>query len=105
LLAEQVLPDRKIREWHYALMDYAKVLPKSVHRKYPPKTKQSKFEGSLRQIRGEIIRQLTRSKNITYHSVSQKLNRTVREVKQAADTLKAEKIVTLDKNKIYLNEN
>lgn len=47
------------REWYTALMDYGASLPKIV--KYNPNTqskhytKQSKFEGSDRQIRGQIL--------------------------------------------------
>ncbi len=49
------------REWYYALMDYGvhlKKLYKNPSRKSRHHTVQSKFEGSDRQIRGEIIRLL-----------------------------------------------
>lgn len=39
------------REWYYALMDYGSTLPKTF-----PRSKQSKFEGSNRQLRGELLR-------------------------------------------------
>ena len=49
------------REWHYALMDYGTYLKKigvrNNHRS-AHYTKQSKFEGSLRQVRGAILRAL-----------------------------------------------
>lgn len=50
------------RDWYYALMDYGVMLKKSVvnpSRKSAHHAKQSKFEGSDRQIRGMIIRALT----------------------------------------------
>lgn len=49
------------REWHWALMDYGSHL-KKLHgnpaRKSAHYVKQSKFEGSLRQVRGAILREL-----------------------------------------------
>lgn len=49
------------REWHWALMDYGSYL-KKIHpnpsRKSAHYAKQSKFEGSLRQVRGAILREL-----------------------------------------------
>ncbi len=50
------------REWHWALMDYGSYL-KRVHRNPTRKSAhyvvQTKFEGSLRQVRGAILRILT----------------------------------------------
>ncbi len=50
------------RLWYYALMDYGAELKKKVvnpNRKSRHYTKQSKFEGSIRQVRGALIRSLT----------------------------------------------
>ena len=49
------------RTWHWALMDYGshlKKLHKNPSRASAHYTKQSKFEGSLRQVRGAILREL-----------------------------------------------
>jgi len=49
------------RKWHWALMDYGAHLKRSGVRNNSRSahyTKQSKFEGSLRQIRGAILREL-----------------------------------------------
>lgn len=49
------------RLWYYALMDYGAELKKNVanpNRKSTHYTKQSKFEGSVRQVRGALIRSL-----------------------------------------------
>lgn len=49
------------RLWYYALMDYGAELKKNVanpNRKSKHYTKQSKFEGSVRQVRGALIRNL-----------------------------------------------
>ena len=50
------------REWHWALMDYGAHLKRSgVHNNHRSAhyAKQSKFEGSLRQVRGAILRELS----------------------------------------------
>ncbi len=53
------------REWHWALMDYGSHL-KKLHRNPSRKSKsyvrQSKFEGSVRQVRGAILRALHEGK-------------------------------------------
>ena len=59
-LAEHCLPKGKSREWHNALMDYGSQVLTSQKTKIPPKTKQSAFEGSDRQIRAQILRLLLR---------------------------------------------
>jgi A/G-specific adenine glycosylase len=60
-LVEQTLDHENPRYWYWALMDYGSYLKHDVgnvgriSRVY---TKQSKFEGSRRQVRGQVIRQL-----------------------------------------------
>jgi A/G-specific adenine glycosylase len=49
------------REWYYALMDYGSYLVKQMpnpNRRSKQYTIQSVFEGSLRQLRGEVLRRL-----------------------------------------------
>ena len=60
-LIEQTLDSENPREWYYALMDYGSYLAKQIpnpNRKSAHYSKQSKFEGSDRQIRGEVVRRL-----------------------------------------------
>jgi len=60
-LIEATLDREHPREWYYALMDYGAYLAKHVpnpNRRSKHYNVQSKFEGSLRQIRGEVLRQL-----------------------------------------------
>ena len=59
-------PNENKREWYLALMDYGReVLGKSSHNsntKSKHYSKQSKFEGSRRQVRAAIVRELVMSK-------------------------------------------
>jgi len=61
--ATQAAKGQDPRTWHWALMDYGAYLKKSGVRNNSRSkhyTKQSKFVGSLRQIRGAILRELHR---------------------------------------------
>jgi A/G-specific adenine glycosylase len=69
-LVAATLDTQNSREWYYALMDYGAFLKKELklnNLKSVHYTKQSKFEGSERQIRGQIITLLTQHKSLTEH--------------------------------------
>lgn len=58
-IIEQTLPSNDFRNWYYALMDYGVYLAKSgvnANTRSKHYTKQSKFEGSRRQLRGMILK-------------------------------------------------
>lgn len=58
---EKAAESQDPREWHFALMDYGSHIKKSHNnpaRRSASHVRQSKFEGSLRQIRGAILRAL-----------------------------------------------
>ncbi len=60
-LIEVTLDREQPREWYYALMDYGADLAKRVpnpNRRSKHYSVQSKFEGSTRQLRGEVLRRL-----------------------------------------------
>ena len=60
-LIAQAAEGQDPRTWHWALMDYGsylKKLHKNPSRLSAHYIKQSKFEGSLRQLRGAILREL-----------------------------------------------
>lgn len=59
-LVEKTLDRTNPREWYYALMDYGTMLKKSGNPSRASKhySKQSRFEGSQRQLRGAILRLL-----------------------------------------------
>ena len=61
-LIEETLDHANPRNWYYALMDYGAWLTKSVpnpNRRSKHYSKQSKFEGSNRQLRGRLVKILT----------------------------------------------
>ena len=71
-LIEQTIDRKQAREWYYALMDYGVHLKQNLPRINAASkhyTKQSKFEGSKRQVRGAIIKILTQLKQIDYQTL------------------------------------
>ena len=61
-ILKKVLPHGRAREWYSALMDYGTHLKRSgvkTNTKVKGYTKQSKFTGSRREVRGAILRALT----------------------------------------------
>lgn len=67
-LVECALPLKNPREWYAALMDYGTYLKKqygNLTKKSKHYTKQSKFKGSDRQIRGAILRTLVGKSSMT----------------------------------------
>lgn len=61
-IAERALPAGKARQWHWALMDYGAYLKNQIsnpNRRHKNYSIQSKFEGSLRQIRGATLKMLS----------------------------------------------
>lgn len=73
-LVEATLDRENPRDWYYALMDYGATLPKLVtnpNRKSKHYTKQSKFEGSTRQVRGSILRALVARDGLSHDALLQ----------------------------------
>ena len=67
-IIERTLDRSNPREWYWALMDYGSYLGKQVenpNRKSKHYTKQSKFEGSRRQVRGAILKYISDSNRAT----------------------------------------
>ena len=71
-LVEKTLDKKNPREWYWALMDYGSFLGRTLNikgKKYNPNvqskhyTKQSKFQGSDREIRSNILQLLLRNNN------------------------------------------
>ncbi|MGP1601237.1 A/G-specific adenine glycosylase [Treponema sp.] len=100
VLIEKTLYRENPRLWYYALMDYGAALKKKVEnpsRKSRHYTKQSRFEGSLRQARGAIIRQLVNSASgCALYDIARKENIDPELLEKAASALAAEKIITSD---------
>ncbi len=90
--------DRKNpRRWYWALMDYGSSLKKASHdasRLSLHYSKQSKFNGSVRQLRGQILRLLLKNKQMTAIHLHKKYPaKTVNQIANALDALVHEKFI------------
>lgn len=68
LIQKAIPKDGRNRQWQWALMDYGAYLKKAYpnpSRRSKHYVKQSKFEGSLRQVRGVFLKAVTEKKKIS----------------------------------------
>lgn len=92
-LIEQTLPIDSPREWYYALMDYGVMLKQQCanpSRKSAHHTVQSRFEGSNRQIRGAIVRLLTKNQSMTEPALIRALEKDADRVEKIVEQLCSE---------------
>ena len=78
------------REWYWALMDYGSALKKehgNANRRSAHYAKQSKFDGSNRQLRGLILKGVLLEKSITAPALAKKIKKPTLIVREVADTL------------------
>jgi len=68
-IAQKCIPKGKSCMWHNALMDYGAMEKTARKTGIASLSKQGKFEGSDREVRGWIIRQLTQKKKLTTHII------------------------------------
>jgi A/G-specific adenine glycosylase len=100
-LVEQTLDRNNPRAWYYALMDYGVMLKQTVgnaSRKSAHYTRQSKFEGSDRQIRGIIIRLLTEHKSMNTAELLTHIDAPAGRITSIIDELCQEKLVAKKRN-------
>lgn len=92
-LVEKTLPKENIREWYYALMDYGSHLAGKVenpNRKSAHYTKQSKFEGSNRQLRGALLRTILKGEVVDQSVFAKKYQKSAAQIRAVLADLKAE---------------
>jgi A/G-specific adenine glycosylase len=95
-LVEKTLPkDGKYREWYSALMDYGTYLKSQglgQNNKSKHYTKQSKFRGSFRQLRAQILKLwLEKPRTLTW--LYKNIDRDKEEIKKALQSLRDEGLI------------
>jgi A/G-specific adenine glycosylase len=97
------------RDWYYGLMDYGVYLKKELkasNKNSKHYTRQSKFIGSRRQVRGAIIRILTKLHTVSsdelFELVVQELPNNQHDISKIIDQLLVEKLLKKDKNQLIL---
>lgn len=93
------------REWYYALMDYGVHLKKTVpnpSRQSKHHITQSKFEGSDRQIRGAIIRALTRCERMDKNELIDTISKDSSRVERILEQLIKEQLVATNESGVFI---
>ncbi|MBR9699287.1 Fe-S cluster assembly protein HesB [Candidatus Woesearchaeota archaeon] len=97
-MAKKCLPKGKSRIWHNALMDYGQILS-SRKTGIKPKTQQTKFEGSDRQVRARIMRLLLK-KSHSFTELKDSLTVKTSRLNKIIEKMLKEKVIK-EKNKRY----
>lgn len=104
-IAELAFDQQNSREWHWALMDYGAHLKSQIinpNRRAKNYSVQSKFEGSIRQIRGAILKQLL-TKNMTATELVKMIGKDAKKTKEILKTLESEGLIKQHKKRYCLN--
>ena len=84
------------REWHYALMDYGSLVlgnTRSLNKQSRHYARQSKFEGSFRSYRAEVIRYLTQNKKASQKAIHTHLSNSPYKTKEILVALAKDNII------------
>lgn len=99
-IVENTLDKKNPREWYYALMDYGTMLSNMVdnpNKRSKHYIKQSKFEGSDRQIRGGILKHLISKGPQTKESLFKLFTQEEGRVEKVITALEKEGFIVFDK--------
>ena len=104
-LLEQVLDKRNPYKFYSAIMDYGthlKQLHPNPSRKSSAYVRQSKFEGSNRQLRGAVLRMVLKARSMTVQALQKKLGGDQSKISIILDALAREGLITRNKNRITI---
>jgi len=99
------IPQESPRDWYWALMNYGTHLKATIGsnlqrvKNYKP---QSRFEGSRRQIRGQVLRQLAAAPGLSQLELAALI--TDERCDEACQALLAEGLITLRAGRLYLTD-
>ena len=104
-LLERTLQREAPREWYYALMDLGVLIKRRVGnltRKSKGYSKQSAFKGSLREVRGAILRQLSAADSpVSEELLRESLSFEEERFQRALDALESEGMITAERGGTY----
>ena len=106
-LVARMLDRENPREWYYALMDLGAELKRTMpnpSRKSKQYARQSRFEGSFRQARGAILRQLAKRASATLTEIAQTEKVESGRICAAAEKLEQEGLVVRDGETLRVRE-
>lgn len=105
LMIQKTLPEKDFREWYYALMDYGSYLKKEKkvnNKNHQAYTKQKPFKGSLRYVRGRLVKILLTQKIWREEVYALFPNYTKEQIDKVVVQLLSEKFIKENKKYFYL---
>jgi A/G-specific adenine glycosylase len=105
-IVEKTRDSANIRKWYYALMDYGVMLKKThpeLNKKSSHYRKQAPFKGSNRQIRGDILKLILKSKSLKISEIRKSLKiMNITKLNKILTQLKKEGFITIEDNLIRI---
>lgn len=102
-IAYYVTPQGKAREWNNALMDYGALEFTAKKSNIKPKSKQSKFVGSTRWVRSQIIKQLLEQQEIDIKKLETRFHEY--NIKEILDKMQKDQLIQVENTNVYILEN
>ncbi len=99
-IAHFALPKGKSRIWYNALMDYGALICTAKKSGIASLSKQSKFEGSDRFLRGHIVRELTKKHEVLRQDLEQQFDPL--QVQRVLEKMMQQEIIAVHEKKIIL---
>lgn len=101
VIADQLLPIGKAYEWNQALMDYASHVLQKEKILIP---KQSKFIGSHRYYRGQVLKTLVEKKRVSIEELGELIKKDYEDawLQSLISELRDEGFIMVEKNVVYL---
>lgn len=106
-LIQQTLPVRDSRRWYAALMDYGaylKVTQPNPSRRSKHHTKQKPFSGSVREVRGAIMRLILNKPKITVLYVEEATGFSKKRIREALQSLIKDGTLNVNANQYTLKD-
>jgi len=106
-LIAQTLDAKRPRHWYYALMDYGAMLKErhtNPSRRSAQYARQSPFEGSVRQVRGMILRALVAHPGISEAALVKEINRDGDMLRKALRQLLTEGFIVKKGKRLVIND-
>lgn len=106
-LVEQTLPERGVRQWYYALMDCGAALAGVVgnaNRRSRHYSRQSSFSGSVREVRGMIVRVLSEHAEVPLETLERAIGPTDERFRPALEGLERDGMVVVSGRSVSLGE-
>lgn len=99
-IAQQCIPEQQSRLWHNALMDYGALEMTAKKTGIKPLSKQPTFEGSDRQVRGHIIKQLLQKKMMSIKQLKQQFQQ--KNITAIVEKMEADGLIVREKQNVGL---